>query len=317
MQEKDKHAATVQQVRKRLFELIGEYDYKGQLVASKPGRIQQLKDQIEAAKAGKSGPNVTPDEDVLPVSDSTMDRFHVRKDPTLLFGGIKSPWQDYMAKLPVRLNTQLVTSSTADAEWDNSFNDAFVKKLCDGLDLGSDQQNGFDMKGPLGKLLIEFKHLRPGVYASATDLPAGTVMPYYRDDASPTVNESSGRDRWQDRQPWFPLFIEWEALHSHVPFDKWAFRDNQPRRYDGIEQTRYTIDGDLRQNVLPQKDQRLVSGRVLILPQPSFSLVANIKQILDTTGPETLADAGIDAEQQKLLAEKIQNLEFLSAPISA
>jgi len=91
-----------------------------------------------------------------------MDRFHVRKDPTLLFGGIKSPWQHYMAKLPIRLNTQLIISSPADEEWDNSFNDAFITKLCNGLDLGSDQQNGFDMKVPLGMLLMEFKHLRPG-----------------------------------------------------------------------------------------------------------------------------------------------------------
>jgi len=51
MQEKDKYAASVQNVRKRLFELIGEYDYKGQLVASKSGRIQEPKDQIELPRS--------------------------------------------------------------------------------------------------------------------------------------------------------------------------------------------------------------------------------------------------------------------------
>lgn len=30
------------------------------------------------------------------------------------------------------------------------------------------------------------------------------------------------RDVWENRQPWFPLYAEWEVEYTHVPFDYWS-----------------------------------------------------------------------------------------------
>lgn len=79
---------------------------------------------------------------------------------------------------------------------------------------------------------------------------------------------------------------------------------------------RYSIDRDLKTNSLPIGDERIVSGRVLILPQRSYSLAANVQQILDSTNPNNLIDMGIDKGQQAILKSRIQSLEFLSAPLS-
>lgn len=106
-----------------------------------------------------------------------MDRFFVRKDPTLLFGGIKSPWDDYMSTLSIRLDTQLVTTSPIDPEWD-AFTDSYVSKLATGLDLSPDMQD------TMGLLLMEFKHLRPSSPTSTGPVAPGTVLPYYHDNVS-------------------------------------------------------------------------------------------------------------------------------------
>lgn len=69
--------------------------------------------------------------------------------------------------------------------------------------------------------------------------------------------------------------------------------------------------------VLSQKDEnhqdfRSVSGRVMVLPQPVFSLEAIVMQVLDSASK----DVALTVAQKTELRNNIRNLQFLSAPLA-
>lgn len=80
------------------------------------------------------------------------------------------------------------------------------------------------------------------------------------------------------------------------------------------EMVRYKIDEDLNADPNNQKDQRILSGRTLVLPQQIFSLKSMIKQIPLT--PDTISTYNLTADELAALADKIDQMQYISCPLS-
>jgi hypothetical protein len=133
----------------------------------------------------------------------------------------------------------------------------------------------------------------------------------------------------------FPLFAEWEVEYTHIPFEHWTL-DDQTARLCANPLVRYGVslykpeDKDKTTQVplweqLPAKpDQRVLSGRVLILPQPSFSLQAKVAQLFSSTPKVIFYPDEKDPEKQRIeeaakrkwILENLDQLSYLSAPLS-
>ncbi|KAF4481688.1 cell surface receptor IPT TIG domain containing protein [Fusarium agapanthi] len=230
------------------------------------------------------------------VKNGTDPFFYRARDPTVLLGGVDSGWPiDFNDSVNVRIPPQTVSPSTT-----------IPSNLSDLVAL-------IASKFPGQKTLKN----------AAGDLPVGQVYPQFHDKLSPTSDNSLWRDRWEDLQPWFPLYAEWEIEYTHVPFQFWQL-DQQASRVSDSKKTRYGVPADdgtpLWEKMKLGKPQpideaRILSGRVLILPQPSFSLNAKVRQLFADTPPQILKES-IPPEKQTRLTDNINQLSFLSAPLA-
>ncbi|KAH8797905.1 hypothetical protein F5884DRAFT_687621 [Xylogone sp. PMI_703] len=266
-------------------------------------RIKALLDGLHQLAVSEAGTNA---------EKGTDERFYQRKDPTLLFGGIKSAWaSDFLDPLPVRGEWQIVDKSPVSRKevvWRDRYQ-IYVNSLVDGIKLPTTE-----LTKNAKALLMELWHLRPSASTSTiinvVATPEG-VIPFFHDETTRNPPEARGRDRWQDQQPWFPLFIEWEAVYYHIPWKEWSLHE-RPRHSDGMSVLQYGCDRDISGIT----DTRTVSGRVLVLPQPSYTLSANVKMILDNTFKGDLEAVGIDDTERAALLKNIKELDFISAPLS-
>jgi hypothetical protein len=80
------------------------------------------------------------------------------------------------------------------------------------------------------------------------------------------------------------------------------------------EMVRYKIDEDLNADPNNQLDQRLVSGRTLILPQQIFSLKSMVAGIPLT--PDVIAAYNLTGDEVTALQKKIDLMEYISCPLS-
>jgi hypothetical protein len=71
---------------------------------------------------------------------------------------------------------------------------------------------------------MEFYQLRSSNPVTSVTLPQ--VIPWFHDELDDLRKESRGRDKWQNTQPWCPLFIEYEAVYYHIPFEKWKLKSS-------------------------------------------------------------------------------------------
>lgn len=124
------------------------------------------------------------------------------------------------------------------------------------------------------------------------------------------------RDLWNDTQPWFPLFLEWEVEYFHIRHNDWELTESQWWANEGTK-LHYNISDttDLAKAYAGTKDRRPLSGRVLILPQPSFTLETKVIQLLQDTLPSEL-DKLIKPEEREYLVQNLNKLQFLSSPLS-
>ncbi|MCJ1345799.1 hypothetical protein MMC31_004008 [Peltigera leucophlebia] len=236
----------------------------------------------------------------------TLPFYYRGRDPTVLVGGIDSGWpSDYLDKVSVRLPVHIVplpsTSTLPDAL--SALVNLMKNLLPDTLTLAAEA------------LSSEFYALRPGGSQSGA-APAGKVYPQFHDEKA---NEQ-WRDQWGDRQPWFPLYAEWEVEYTHIPFKYWSL-DEQAARLSENKLVRYGVKTPSDKPLYDElgaaetHDTRILSGRVLILPQPSFSLGAKVKQLFSDTPPEIL-DQYLTLEDRQTLLDGINQLSYLSSPLS-
>ena len=252
------------------------------------------------------------------VEPGARPTFYQQRDPTLLVGGIRSGWQhDYLDDLLIRLESQTVgnpvqkpTAEDKDPVWDN-FETVVAPKL------------PRKVLPAVRRLVSEFIALRPEA-EKEPGLSDNQQMPLFHDQIAyqdeKNIELGPWRDRWDNTQPWFPLFLEWEVEYHHIPKDLWQLEQLRSRTLKS-ERLRYGIDSktDLQATLKASPDRQVIEGRVLILPQPSFSLEAKIKQLFADTPSSILDKDGKtfpNKDDREKLTRELHKLAFLSAPLA-
>lgn len=191
-----------------------------------------------------------------------------RKDPTLLVGGVQAGWpHDYLDNLLIRLDSQIIEPSEGappDPDWSGlpGFANIITRNMPPHLNQAA------------VKLIQEFSILHP----TSADPPASDILPLYHDQLD---DPAQWRDRWNG-QPWAPLFVEWEAEYFHIPYQDFSL---EPRSDGGPQSVlRWGIKSTVDVSCPKIYDQRTISGRILILPQPSFSLANAVGQLIQNMG---------------------------------
>ena len=227
--------------------------------------------------------------------------FYRAKDPTVLIGGVESGWPlDFSDDVKVRLPVQTVVSSSLPGSLSSLI--SAVQKV-----LPVEAANA---------LLGEFYALQPIQNPPETP-PQGYAYPQFHETDTET---KPSRDNWSGKQPWFPLFVEWEIEYTHVPFDFWVL-DELAARLSDNKLVRYGVDSSGKplweklDDLKKPHDTRILSGRVLILPQPSFSLKSKVAQLFSDTPPQILNDY-YDSTERDYLLKQIDALSYLSFPLS-
>jgi hypothetical protein len=199
-----------------------------------------------------SPPNALP---LLPVKKVAGDAFKQRTDPTLLIAGIDSGWPAaYLDTLQVRFGSDVQPPASLPLLTPPV--ETQLSKLLSNLNLPSTSGT---IKDTISKLLLE---------ASSS--------------TTPTQN---GFKTWTG-QPFCPIFVEWEAMFYNVDASQWSVGlGSSPMSSNNQKQVRYINPKPLSEPTsLIDQDTRAVSGRILVLPQPSFALAAIVKQVLDVAG---------------------------------
>jgi hypothetical protein len=239
--------------------------------------------------------------------------FSKQRDPTLLVGGVTSGWpQDYLDALRVRIESQIMQASKSSSS-PSILDDGIIAKIPSKI------------QSAAKALLNEFTLLATDK-SPASSVVKPQVQPLYHDTMlnyhgipDPSKPETLWRDRWEGRQPWFPLFLEWEAEYTHIEFPNWSLEERATDKNDP-KKLRYGIDNTKPVQDVANKDgkpdTRIVSGRALILPQANISLKSKLDQVFSSTPKSILDDTGVNDDQRKDLLQKIDELAFLSAPLS-
>ncbi|KAK2459770.1 hypothetical protein APHAL10511_008202 [Amanita phalloides] len=206
---------------------------------------------------------------------SAQPRFYTCRDPTVLLCGIKSGWPtDWSDLLKVRLKEHIVKIDkmfdSSPEGWDEL--ETFASSLSEKLP-GALQKTG-------ELLLQEFFVLQP--FASDTPHlrqppPTDLYFPLYHDldNSEATV----WRDRWNGKQPWFPLFVEWEIEYYHIDHGLWS---PAPRGAYGPPKLYFEVDGDISDIT----NSRRISGRSLALPHSNTMLKNTVEKLLKNKNSE-------------------------------
>jgi hypothetical protein len=262
--------------------------------------LQQIKDDLK----GPQGKIEMKSKEVPCKAASTAPYF-LRKDPTLCIAGLDSGWPiDYLNAINVRLDHELYRDAQIADAVKNQF--SFQKLL---LDLHELLPLDDSMKATVKRLVVESHVYKTGDPKKVTD-PSKTTDPSNTIDPNQIT---TGFKSWGGENPFIPLFIEFEVLYYHIPLEKWSVSLRSSPVGHKYHQVRYGLNSTLYDdpNQDNQKDWRTASGRVLILPQPVFSLEATVNAVLDTAG--TLPISNDDADY---LRKHIKQLQFISAPLS-
>jgi hypothetical protein len=273
-----------------------------QLYAS---RVPSLRREIDDLTAQQGILEKLMCERTVPARKVAKDAFFKRMDPTLCLAGLDDGW---------------------DADFLQSTKTRFFLKDSDGSS-SSSSNNGSLIQGP-------------GPADSQPVQPILDLVSKQLDsDISPTVlgllREASGG--WQTslahyghkqwtHQPFSPQFVEWEGTYYHVPWDRWKV-DLAKSAVAASNHTHVTYVNDVELAKQPgiTGDRRHISGRMLVLPQPSFALGAVVSQVLDTipvdpdSTPTTDARAGFNLknkEDRDSFQAGVKKLRFVSGELS-
>ncbi|KIV76929.1 hypothetical protein PV11_08778 [Exophiala sideris] len=298
------------------WELFAEwFKYKSEFIAdlNKEARFKQyqdivgpLKDSINALIALKTDlqGQLSTLQGQVDCKISTRDPYQQRTDPTLCIAGIDSGWPtDVMDTLQIRLDSEL-TKDTA------------LLVAVDGIFAAT--SNG----RPKTSNPIPLDH---GLRDTATKILAECL----RDTNATTKNGMkadptiTGFQAWGDRNPFAPLFIEWESMYYHIEMKYWDVQLRPSRVGHAQPQIRYApsqllVSGDAKSDQQNADDNqnnfRTLSGRVLVLPQPRFSLESVLLQVLTSKSPDIPPD--IQGQVLADLQNNIGQIKFISAPLS-
>ncbi|KAK7598454.1 hypothetical protein V3481_000080 [Fusarium oxysporum f. sp. vasinfectum] len=214
---------------------------------------------------------------------SAREPYRLRSDPTLSIVGLDSGWPvDILDTLQVLLDEELLNDiSTA-------------KTIFGTLKNPVPQDNGLNVTA--AKLLAE---CMASTNMGTTNGKTGT----------PKI---TGFQSWGNRNPFAPLFIEWEGLYYHIDKELWDVQLRPSPVGHPISRVRY-VPGQalLTADGASQADFRTLNGRVMVLPQPTLNLETMVAQVLQNKSNVLPPDIDASALQQQ-----IRKIKFLSAPLS-
>lgn len=216
----------------------------------------------------------------VPARKVAADPFYIRSDPTLCIAGLNAGWpDDYLKNLKTRMSSELQNQ---------------------GVDTGvSTAIKNLPVKSPkdlIGKLLSEA---------------------YTKDGTDEKALKSIGGKVWKG-QPFCPIFVEWEAIYYNVDFDDyWDISLASSPSTNNHKQIRYINPGNLFEDPASKAilaDTRVLSGRIPVLPQPSFSLTAVINQVISST-PGTQLPTSLqkykDPVARQVFLDQVTSLKFI------
>ncbi|KAB8349756.1 hypothetical protein FH972_023770 [Carpinus fangiana] len=245
----------------------------------------------------------------LSPKEATLQPFAQARDPSVLVAGAKSGWpEDFLDSLISRLDYQISTFQTPDKSMSETF---FLRCVPEAL------------HSTALALVQEFVNNSPPGTVSEMSNTTYTAYPsLYHDQGPPDPkvkypSDTPWRDRWESTQAWFPLFLEWEAEFFHIEYDKWTLEsvtsrmETQPRFRHAIA----PADKPLWDNKDVVNDTRVLSGRIVINPQPAFSLKAQIDQLFSSL-PEDILNKYLKPEERKKLKAEVSRMPFLSSPLT-
>ncbi|KAK5455897.1 hypothetical protein LTS15_005215 [Exophiala xenobiotica] len=129
-----------------------------------------------------------------------------------------------------------------------------------------------------------------------------------------------GHKQWNNKQPFSPQFVEWEGMYYHVDDNEWDIQ----LATSALSSSNHTQVAYINPHQLsslpaatnPRNDTRHISGRMLVLPQPSFALDAVVAQVLGSTPKADLPDELKTEDQRKQFRADIKKLKFVSGQLS-
>lgn len=256
----------------------------------------------------------------------TSEPFHQAGDPTVLLAGIQSGWPvDFLDPLKVRLRHQIIGARKDGKPVEPNLpeNLGTIIKNLEGS-WGTENPWGTDMRLLLSEFIIlksdinqEHKPEKPALLPLYHDVDRRLISP---EDDKPSEtgdpkkpNVPRWRDRWHGTQPWLPLYLEWEVNFIQIPYNHWELDDGDLTRNEAeYSKLRYRIKTEsLSKDDV--RDSRKLSGRVLMLPQPTMSLKHKVEQLFTDTPAPMLK--GLEDDLDFILSN-IDKLNLLSAPLA-
>jgi len=330
----DSASRELRQARWELFAKWWNFCADGTLVARKgiatlSGETRAQADLVKSLQATVDRLGAAVDDALKPLTDAATKTSLVEKggqpafskqaDPTILIPGIENPWPvDWLKNLQVRLASQIAPKAlpgTLPEGWAG---------LADIVRGDVPKRLPRDIQDAASALLAEFFNLHPKDDEADkwTEQPS-TVLPVYHDHVTGNSGleigvapDGSGRDQWNAVQPFFPLFLEFELRYYHLDKNLWEFGTpdidpvpgNPPR-------ARYGLKDGADVNGMT-KDERVIRGRILVLPQPGFLLSTNIKRLFSATASADLPEDLRSEKDQEDLLTAVQQLAYLSSPLT-
>ncbi|KAK3338679.1 hypothetical protein B0T25DRAFT_599356 [Lasiosphaeria hispida] len=234
------------------------------LVHTTAGRWRQFRDNNKSLDATiKSKSTSHP---LQAAKKGASPAFSQRKDPTLLIGGVQAGWpHDYLSQLAIRVDTQTVKAS-----------DIPLERLPPGVPHTTRSWQPWRPSYP--RKTIKMQPQISSMSSVCFIPPKALGFPLPTVCCLSIIISSGYQVSGVTTQPWVPLFIEWQAEYYHISYDDFSLKKRGNTVRWGID------DGVVVSKT--NYDLRTLSGRCLILLQPTLALATAVEQLLANLGTD-------------------------------
>ena len=193
--------------------------------------------------------------------------FQLQEGPTIMFADARSPWDAaFTSKLPVRHLSQVYQVPIFfGALVDLSFIMDIVKNLLAFSRLVPEEIELLHAIEQLVRESLWFTRLKFPIDWTKTSPgfhPSPDFCPHYYYQTKQKELPQAFDDK---KQPFFPLYVEWQATYFHIPFEKWSLVPSTDSKGWKYELNTYVGEGHA-------SDARTLDGRDMILPQAAEEL---------------------------------------------
>ena len=267
---------------------IDLYKTRVPLLRTEAGNLIETINTIQSTK-------IDPISELIDVKKVAQDPFFKRNDPTLCLAGIDAGWDaEYLENTPTR--------------------------FADGLSNAGSETNRPSVSSIISMLDNDGVFSADGARSSKTGSLSSTLKKLMMEASKGHQQslDSLGHKKWTG-QPFAPQFIEWEGVYYHVDWtpENWDVQlTNSAVASSNHKQVMYVNPVNISKLPGPRKDQRSISGRMLVLPQPSFSLGAVVAQVLDSTPSTQLPPSLQSKSDRDALKKASRSLKFISGEMT-